>query len=147
MNVFTPYPSPLDCAKALYGDRRFQKQILEIDQIIRSIEGAIPWSKHPCVLMYKDHKEWLRLYQKCFIAYREYMKGNEGAFRLCCFYDTEANRLTPEFLDESFCKQHSRRLYTKNPEHYKQFAQYGKSEENWYYVNGEIVKYINGKRI
>lgn len=147
MQVFTPYKSPLDCAKALYGDRRFQKQILEIDQIIRAIEGAIPWSKHPCVLMYKDHKEWLRLYQQCLIAYREYMKGNESAFRLCCFYDLEASKLTPNPLTDEFCDQHKRRLYSKNPEHYPQFAKYGKSDVNFYYVDGELLKYKNGKRI
>lgn len=145
--MFVPYPNPLDCAKAMYGDKRFQKQILEIEQIIRAIDGAIPWSKHPCVLMYKDHKDWLRLYQQCFIAYREYMKGNESAFSICCFYDTEASRLTPSFLDSSFCRQHSRRLFTKNPAHYPQFAEYGKSDINYYYVNGELLKYKDGKRI
>lgn len=147
MNVFVPYSLPLDCAKALYGDKRFQKQILEIDQIINAIEGSIPWSKHPCVLMYKDHKDWLRLYQQCFIAYREYMRGNESAFRLCCFYDVEASKLTPSFLTPEFCLQHCRRLFTKNPEHYPQFAEYGKSEVNFYFVNGELLKYKNGKRI
>lgn len=33
------------------------------------------------------------------------------------------------------------------PELYPQFAKYGKSEENWYFVDGQIVKYVNGKRI
>lgn len=97
--------------------------------------------------MYKDHKEWLILYQQCFIAYREYMKGNESAFCVCCFYDTEASRFTPSFLDSSFCRQHARRLFTKNLAHYPQFAEYGKSDINYYYVNGELLKYKDGKRI
>jgi hypothetical protein len=40
-----------------------------------------------------------------------------------------------------------RRLYTKNPEHYAQWAHLGKSEENWYFVDGVWRKYVNGKRI
>lgn len=116
MNVFVPYSSILDCAKTIYEDRRFQKQILEIDQIVRAIEGAIPWSKHPCVLMYKDHKEWLKLYRECFIAYREYMKGNEKTFfRLCCFYDLKASKLTPPFLTEDFCNQHNAGFIPSRP--------------------------------
>ena len=32
-------------------------------------------------------------------------------------------------------------------EYKKKFAEYGTSEENWYFVDGQIVKYINGKKI
>lgn len=28
-----------------------------------------------------------------------------------------------------------------------QFASYGTSEENWYVIDGEIVKYLNGKKL
>lgn len=40
-----------------------------------------------------------------------------------------------------------RRLFTKNPKHYKQWADLGFSDENWYFVDGEWRKYVNGKRI
>ena len=40
-----------------------------------------------------------------------------------------------------------KRLYTKAPEHYKQWESFGKSEENWYFVDGEWRIYENGKRI
>lgn len=40
-----------------------------------------------------------------------------------------------------------RRLYTKDNNHYKQWADLGESEENWYFVDGEWVKYRNGKKI
>ena len=40
-----------------------------------------------------------------------------------------------------------KRLFTKNNIHYKQWAELGESQENWYFVNEEWRKYINGKRI
>lgn len=147
MNVFIPYPSPLDCAKALWNDRlRYNKQIIECKQILDAIDGAIPWSKHPCVLMYKEHKEWLYNYMMCFSFYRKYKKGNNEAFKYCCYYDNEAHKVQPTFIS-LMCIQHRKRLYTKSPELYPQFVEYGTSEENWYYVENQIVKYVNGKRI
>lgn len=57
--------------------------------------------------------------------------------------------MRPPFLTSDFCDQHKRRLFAKNPEHYKQFEEYGTSDENWYFDNDKniIIKYINGKRI
>lgn len=54
---------------------------------------------------------------------------------------------TPSFLTQEFCDQHKRRLYTKAQELYPQFAKYGKSDVNYYFVDGELLKYKNGKRI
>lgn len=147
MQIFIPYQSPLDCAKTLYGDKRFQKQIIECNQIIQAIEGAKAWRNHPICLMYKEHKVWLYNYMMCFYFYREYKKGNDDAFKYCCYYDNEANKTCPQFITTELCYQHRRRLYSKSPELYPQFAEYGTSEENWYYVGNQIVKYVNGKRI
>lgn len=147
MQIFIPYQSPLYCAKTLYGDKRFQKQIIECKQILAAIDGAIPWSKHPCVLMYKEHRKWLYYYMQVFTAYRDYKKGNDKALVAALFYDGYAEKVTPPFIDDAICIQHRKRLFTKNSEKYPQFAEYGTSEENWYYVSGQIVKYVNGKRI
>lgn len=57
------------------------------------------------------------------------------------------NFITPPFLTPDFCDQHKRRLYTKAPERYPQFAEFGTSNVNWYYVDGQLKKYINGKQI
>ena len=57
------------------------------------------------------------------------------------------NTITPSFITDEMVVQHRKRLYTKSPDKYPQFASYGTSEENWYYISGQIVKYINGKRI
>lgn len=39
-----------------------------------------------------------------------------------CAWNKSANKIRPPFLTEDFCNQHKRRLFAKNPEHYKQFA-------------------------
>jgi hypothetical protein len=55
--------------------------------------------------------------------------------------------ITPNFHTQEYFDQMKRRLYTKNKEHYKQWAYLGESDVNWYFVDGEWRKYINGKRI
>ena len=40
-----------------------------------------------------------------------------------------------------------KRLYTNDPEHYKMFESYGKTDINMYFVDGEWIRYINGKRV
>lgn len=147
MNVFIPYPSPLEVAKTMWADqRRYNKAIIECKQILAAIDGAKAWRNHPVCLMYKKHREWLYDYMMCFSFYREYKKGNNDAFKYCCCYDNEAHKIQPTFIS-LMCIQHRKRLYTKSPELYPQFAEYGTSEENWYYVENQIVKYVNGKRI
>lgn len=154
MNVFVPYSSPLDCAKAMWGDsHRYNKAIIECRQIIAAIEGAKAWRNHPVCLMYKEHKEWLYCYMKVFECYREFKKQRRN-YEAQSYYFLEldkynmlANELTPSFIDDAICIQHRRRLYTKSPEKYPEFAGYGTSEENWYIVDGKLLKYVNGKRI
>lgn len=121
---------------------RLRKQILECDQILAAIGGkSQAWKNHPVVKMYSDYSHWLREYRECLYAY---LLGDE---ELAWFCEEDADWHMPPFLTDDFCDQHKRRLYTKAPELYPQFAEYGKSEENWYFVDGKIVKYVNGKRI
>lgn len=142
MQVFTPYKNPLECAEALWSDsKRLNKQIIECKQIIAAIDGAKAWQNHPVCLMYKEHKEWLKAYLDCFVNFRN--RNIPMAYQS----NGIAIALTPPFLTDEFCDQHKRRLYTKAPKLYPQFAEYGTSEENWYVIDGQIVKYINGKRI
>ena len=49
------------------------------------------------------------------------------------------------FLMEYY-DQMKRRLYTKDKSWYSQWAHLGESVENWYFVDGEWRKYVNGKR-
>ena len=46
---------------------------------------------------------------------------------------------------DDFIIQHRRRLYTKDKGFYKDFSIYGESDENWYVVDGKLIKYKNGK--
>lgn len=77
---------------------------------------------------------------RCLEYYRMYKKSAE-------IFNDRANIIMPPFLTDDFCNQHKRRLYSKSAELYPQFAEYGKSEENWYFVGGKLLKYINGKQV
>ena len=158
MQVFVPYKEPLMVAKCL-DTRRLNKQVIECGQIIDAIEGkGKGWFNHPIVKMYKKYLGWLKLYSNCMSAYLNFICngsifmsawGGDARFFIDCAttFNNSANKYTPPFLTDVFCDQHKRRLYTKDPVFYKVFAQYGTSEENWYVIDSELVKYINGKRI
>lgn len=156
MQIFCPYPSPLECAKALWNDsKRFNKQIIECKQILDAIDGVgTGWFNHPVVKMYKPYKDWLVNYACCLQAYRNYMKyknvpdwTSSAIYRQAVMYSEKADKIRPPFLTEEFRGQHKCRLYTKSPESYSQFAKYGKSDINYYFVEGELLKYKDGKRI
>lgn len=141
MQVFVPFPSPIDVAKCL-DERRLRKQVIECDQILAAINGkSHAWKNHPVVKMYSDYSHWLREYRECLCAY---LSGDD---ELAWFCEEDADWHMPPFLTDDFCDQHKRRLYTKAPELYPQFAEYGTSDENWYVVNGKLLKYVNGKII
>lgn len=132
--------TPLETAKALDG-RRLQKQIVECLQILDALNGAKAWSNHPCVLQYKGHERWLLNYMHCLTGYIQ----SDMLFALNS--NGNCQKLTPNFHTQEYFDQMKRRLYTKNKEHYSQWAYLGESDVNWYFVDGEWRKYINGKRI
>ena len=142
--------SPMETAMAL-DPLRLNKQIIETQQILDALNGKKAWSNHPCVLQYKGHQEWLISYKECLVSCRNgksYESPDGG------FYDMrDASRFwvavrTP-FHTQEYFDQMKRRLYSKNPEHYKQWAHLGTSLENWYWspTENKFIKYINGKRI
>lgn len=140
MNVFI-VGSPLETARVL-DRRRLNKQIIECEQILDALSGKKAWSNHPCTLQYKEHYEWLCAYLLCLEHYKD------GHLDLAqSWSDNIAEGLRPPFHTEEFFNQMKRRLYTKNPEHYAQWADLGTSEVNWYFVDDEWRYYKNGKRI
>ena len=142
MQVFVPYRKPIEVARCL-DPKRLAKQIQECSLIIDSIEGRTPyWYNHPVVQMYIPYLGFLKKYLQVLKLYHE-GKGTEAFYAGFHLKDSDL----PPFLTDEFCDQHKRRLYTKAPDLYPSFEPYGKSEENWYVVNGELVKYVNGKRI
>lgn len=54
--------------------------------------------------------------------------------------------MSPEFHTDEFLTQMKRRLYTKDNTHYKQWEHLGETQENWYFVDGTMRKYVNGHR-
>lgn len=152
MQVFVPYQNPFECAQSL-DPRRFNKQILECKQIINAIYGrSTAWTNHPCVLMYRQHVDWLKFYLnafECFKAYKDLADDDYDEaivhYFLAKEWGDKAMSAFPIFLTDSFTHQHRKRLYTKYPLYYNQWAELGTSDENWYYVNGEWRIYINGR--
>lgn len=139
MNVFI-IGSSLETAKAL-DKRRINKQIIECRQMLDAMEGKKAWKNHPCTLQYKEHQEWLENYMNCLSCYMKGELAQAGR------YSFLASRMKPEFHTNDYFNQMKRRLYTKDKLFYKQWAYLGESEENWYFVDGVMRVYKNGKRL
>lgn len=132
--------SPLETARAL-SKRHLNNQINEASIILAALNGAKAWSNHPCVLQYRGREEWLRAYKECL---EWYVLGDEAK---ALWASNLADYWRPMFHTEEYFSAMKSRLYTKDKEHYKQFAEYGESHTNMYFVDGEWRKYVNGKRI
>lgn len=132
--------TPLETAMAL-SKRHLNNQINEAKIILDALNGAKAWSNHPCVLQYRGSEEWLRAYKTCL---EWYVCGDEAK---ALWASNLAEYWRPMFHTQEYFDNMKARLYTKNPQHYAQFAEYGTSDYNLYYVDGEWRKYVNGKRI
>lgn len=132
--------SPLETAMAL-DPKRLNRQIQETKVILAALNGAKAWSNHPCVLQYRGREEWLQAYKTCL---EWYVRGDEGK---ALWASNLADYWRPLFHTQEYFDNMKARLYTKNPQHYAQFAKYGTSDYNLYYVDGEWRKYVNGKRV
>ena len=144
--------SILETAQVL-DKKRLNKQIIECQQILDALNGAKAWSNHPVVLQYRGYEKWLELYMLCLVQYQKSCNNsiseNEKSdwIHLASEFSDKAFKHKPPFHNEEFFNQMKRRLYTKNSHHYSQWSKLGKSEENWYYVDGVMRRYVNGKRI
>lgn len=141
--------TPLETAIAL-DKGRLNKQIIECGQILGALNGAKAWSNHPCVLQYRGNEKWLEFYMRCLQSFYDYVRyGRNGDKHDMQVYDHTCKLCTPDWHDQRYYDNMKARLYTKNPQHYAQFAEYGESQENWYWSQeqGEWRKYVNGKRI
>ena len=132
--------SPLETAMAL-SKRYLNNQINEAKIILDALNGANAWSNHPAVSQYKGHEMWLGFYKYCLEYYAN------GWLRDAKIENNYAESCRPPFHTEEYFRQMKSRLYTKNPQHYAQFAECGTRDYNLYYVDGEWRKYVNGKRV
>lgn len=120
--------------------KRLNRQIQECGWLINMVEGTGKWKNHPCNFMYKDHIEWVKLYRDCLVAYKN------KDYELCKSLSNQAEKIQPDFLCEELYDNFKRRLYTKDPSLYKRWEHLGKSDANYYYVDGNWLKYENGKK-
>ena len=120
--------------------KRFNKQIVECQWMINMSEGKTKPSNHPAYLMYKDHIEWVKKYKECFIAYRN------KDFELCKTLSKEAEKIHPSFICEDLYINFKKRLYAKDPIFYKKWEYLGRTEANCYFVDGQWLRYENGKK-
>ena len=132
--------SPLETAMAL-DKRRRKKQWIEIEQILGALRGNKAWSNHPAVLQYRGYEMWLIYYRMVIEFLNMDMEVHAD------MASGMANKYRPDWHTQEYYDQMKRRLYAKDPEHYKQWEHLGKSDCNWYFVDGEWRKYVNGKRI
>ena len=124
--------SPLETAKAMARDtRRYNKQIIEVRQILDALNGAKAWSNHPCTLQYRGHELWLFDYMKCLEEYRKGEMFFARAFSNIC------DSIKPPFHTQGYFDQMKRRLVTKNEILYSQWAHLGTSDINHYFVDNE----------
>lgn len=128
-----------DTAKNL-DPRRLNKQILECQWMINMKEGRTKPSNHPAYKMYADYIDWVKLYQSCLKAFKK------ADFELCKKLSNEAELARPRFITKELCDNFKKRLYTKDPIYYSNYASYGKTEANYYYVDGQWLRYENGKK-
>lgn len=134
--------SPLETAMAL-DPKRLNRQIQETKVILAALNGAKAWSNHPCVLQYRGYEFWLRCYKRVL---ENVQYGGKDSI-VCKYNDYRAREAPPNWHTQEYYDQMKRRLYTKDPEHYAQWANLGKSDCNWYFVDGVWRKYVNGKRV
>lgn len=143
MQVFV-VGSPLETAMAL-DPKRIRSQIREAHIILAAIHGeGKGWFHHPVVLMYNEPNSvrWLQMYADILEGYLAGYTGLEIA-------DREAREITPAFHTPTFVENMKKRLYTKNPEHYKQWAEFGESQDNYYWspTQQKWLVYRDGKLI
>ena len=133
MQIYVPYSDPLKVAMCL-DRKRLHSQIREAGLVYDSILGIKRW-KGVLIEMYRPYTLYLKYYIEVLKCYRD---GVE-----CDWKKVDP----PHFLTEEFCEHHQRRLYSHAPDKYPQFAHLGFSNENWYWENNRIIKYLNGKRL
>lgn len=136
MQVFVPYSDALRVAKEMACDkRRYNKQIVECNQIIKAIKGETEaWKNHPICHQYKKYLEWLEWYRDLFVYYKE--GGYNDKDTNLNFILLNSPRLPSFLFCQDYLNSHKRRLYQKSPELYPQFAKYNdeKDKSNWYCV-------------
>jgi hypothetical protein len=122
-------------------------QILEIltDKPVlpKNLQSLVPfqrswgsWQRHPAVLMWKGHEEWLKLYLACCIGEWNY-RGYRNSI-VPPGYDINS-QMHPAWLGcEEFHESHRGNLIRKEPSHYVKFWPEDKPMQGYFWptLNG-----------
>lgn len=135
MQTFLPVVSFVESMEFL-DNARLGKQRVETCQILevltnvpilpKNLQSIVTferthgaWSKHPAVLMWRNHEEWLKLYLACAVG-EWVFRGFRNTITVPG-YDTSIQG-PPEWLgDDKFHSSHRSNLVRKMPHHYKKF--------------------------
>ena len=80
-------------------------------------------------------------------AFKAVVDATEEAVLNSMLFSEVCEMYKPEFHTDEYFEQMKRRLYTKDKEHYSYWSELGESNENWYWVDNQWKKYVNGKII
>jgi hypothetical protein len=115
MQTFLPYPSMTDSLKAL-DNARLNKQILEAEQILDSLEFGSRWENHPAVKMWEGSEEALIKYRNIGLKIWE-KRGGKGDRRP---YSRNPHTVLPWWWGfEPFHESHAGNLLRKDFGFYK----------------------------
>lgn len=140
VNTFLPFPSFTRSARVLDG-ARLNKQRLEVTWILKALNGAKGYSRHPATRMWAGHEFALISYglhvhdelTRRKVPDREDLEGLMCDF--APFSRVDGLRLTPRQLKEKgwlpwwfgwrrFHQSHRSNLFRKDPNHYMNFHDY-----------------------
>ena len=122
MITFLPY-SCFRCSAATLDYRRLGKQRIEAKQILNTLMGlSTAWANHPAVLMWKGYNESLVNYG--IVVCEEWIdRGyNDNTLEFFNRFDDEPLVYPPWFGDQRLHRSHQSRLFSKDSDHYSQFA-------------------------
>lgn len=116
-------------------NKRLNNQATELRLTLDCLYDLNGWWRQPLMHMYSGHQMWLEVYLQAIKAYKN-KKYNQVTY-----WSNLGEAIKPVWFCEEFYNMHKSRLYTKDPEHYKQWSNLGTSYSNWYMVNGKWVEY------
>lgn len=100
-----------------------------------------PWSRHPAIIMWRGHEEWLKLFLACSIgewASRGFVNGI-----MTPTYNTSLQKPPPFIGNEQFHLSHRANLIRKNPAHYLKFWPSDRNDEMPYFWPSDHMEVSN----
>lgn len=127
--------TPFETGTAL-DKKRLSRQISEAQLIYDGILGRNGWKNNILSRMYEKHLTYLRFYIMTMRAIKNEQYG------MAQIYSSTAQIFKPDFQTQRYLNNMKSRLYTKDPIHYQEWAKYGTSDINMYFVDNQwkIIK-------